>query len=131
MVILWATGVIGYKITNPVPEERFTEFYVLNVEGNAFGYPSRLKTGEEGKVIIGITNSEHDEITYRLEVKVDGVLHNTIGDITLKHGETKLMEISFNFSHEGDNQKIEFVLYRGDETGPLVTPMYLWIDVSE
>jgi len=131
MVILWATGVIGYKISNPVPEERFTEFYVLNVEGNAFDYPSRLKVGEEGKVTVGITNSEHTDMTYRLEVIVDGVLHTTIKGITLEYGETRQTDISFSFTRAGDSRKVEFVLYRVNETLPLVTSLHLWIDVLE
>jgi uncharacterized membrane protein len=131
LAVLCAVGVIGYKITTPVPEERITEFYILNAEGNAFDYPSQLKIGEEGKVIVGITNSEHEEITYKLEVMVDGELDNTIKDITLGHGETKQTEVTFSFSHAGDNQKVEFALYNGDETRPLVTPLHLWIDVVE
>jgi uncharacterized membrane protein len=131
LAVLCAVGVIGYKITTPVPEERITEFYILNAEGNAFDYPSQLKISEEGKVIVGITNSEHEEITYKLEVMVDGELDNTIKDITLGHGETKQTEVTFSFSHAGDNQKVEFALYNGDETRPLVTPLHLWIDVVE
>ncbi|MBN2074998.1 MAG: DUF1616 domain-containing protein [Dehalococcoidales bacterium] len=130
-VILCAVGVIGYKIISPVSEERITEFYILNVEGDAVDYPGKLKIGEEGQVAVGINNSEHDEMTYRLEVKVDGELRNTIGEITLRHGEIKQMEISFIFSREGLNQKVEFELYRADETKPLVTPLHLWIDVVE
>ena len=131
LAILCTVSVIGYKITIPVPEERITEFYILNAEGNAFDYPHQLKAGEEGKVIIGVTNSEHSEMTYKLEVKVDGVLDNTIKNITLIEGETKQMEITFRFSHAGDNQKVEFALYNKEETGPLVTPLHLWIDVVE
>jgi uncharacterized membrane protein len=129
--VLCAVGVIGYKIITPVPEERITEFYVLDVEGNAAGYPDGLKIGEEGKVIVGITNSEHDEMTYRLEVKVDGILHSMIEEISLKNGETKQMDITFSFSHAGNDRKVEFELYRTGETSPLVTPLYLWIDVIE
>jgi uncharacterized membrane protein len=114
-----------------VPEERITEFYILNIEGSAFDYPDQLKMGEEGKVILCITNSEHAEMTYRLEVKIDGVLDNTIGDITLRHGETEQREITLSFSHAGDNQKVEFALYCKDEIEPLVTPLHLWIVVLE
>ena len=131
LAILCAVGVIGYKITTPVPEERITEFYILNAEGNAFNYPGQLKIGEEGKVIVGITNSEHEEMTYRLTVMVDGVLENMIRDITLSHGETKQTEITLSFSHAGDKQKVEFALYNEDESRPLVTPLRLWIDVVE
>src|SRR4030042_3651518 len=55
LAILCTVGAIGYKIANPVPEEKITELYILNVEGNAFDYPDRLKIGEEGEVIICIT----------------------------------------------------------------------------
>jgi uncharacterized membrane protein len=131
VAVLCAASVIGYKITNPVLEERFTDFYVLNVEGNAFDYPYQMKVGEEGRVIVGITNLEHTETTYRLEVRVDGVPHTTIKSITLEHGETRQTDISFSFSHAGDSRKVEFALYRVNETIPLVTPLHLWIDVLE
>jgi uncharacterized membrane protein len=131
LAVLCAVGVIGYKIIFPVPEERITEFYILNVEGNAVDYPGQLKIGEEREVIVGINNSEHDEITYRLEVKVDGVLHHMIEEITLKNGEGKQMDITFSFPHAGNNRKVEFELYRAGETSPLVTPLHLWIDVFE
>lgn len=131
LAIACAVSVTGFKIGTPVAEERITEFYILNTEGNAFDYPEQLKIGEEGKVILGITNSEDDEMTYRLEVKVDGILNNTIRDITLCHGETKQTEITFSFSHTGDNQKVELALYSMGETRPLVTPLHLWVNVVE
>ncbi|HEY95403.1 MAG TPA: DUF1616 domain-containing protein [Dehalococcoidia bacterium] len=131
LAILCAICVIGYKITDPVAEERITEFFILNVEGDAYDYPDQVKLAEEAKVLIGITNSEHNEMTYRLEVKVDGAFYNMIERITLGHNETKQTEITFSFTHVGDNQKVEFILYRGDETKPLVTPLHLWIDVFE
>ena len=131
LAVLCAVGVIGYRIISPVSEERITEFYILNVEGNAVDYPRKLKIGEEGKVIIGITNSQHDEMNYRLEVSVDGVMHHMIEEIRLRNGETKQMDISYSFSHAGNNRKVEFELYRAGETSPMVTPLYLWIDVYE
>ena len=131
LAVLCAVGVIGYRIISPGSEERITEFYILNVEGNAVDYPRKLKIGEEGKVIIGITNSQHDEMNYRLEVSVDGVMHHMIEEIRLRNGETKQKDISYSFSHAGNNRKVEFELYRAGETSPMVTPLYLWIDVYE
>ncbi len=45
--------------------ERFTEFYILGLEGKADNYPDELTVGEEGRVILGIVNHEHEDgLTY-------------------------------------------------------------------
>ncbi len=53
-------------------KRRFTEFYVLDPGGKAEDYPTNLKIGEEGEVIIGIVNHEYTNSSYHLEVRLNG-----------------------------------------------------------
>ena len=78
-----ALGALGYVIATPKIGEKFTEFYVLGLEGKAIDYPSEMKVGEEGKVIVGIINQEHGTVSYRMEVRIDGSKNNEVGAIVL------------------------------------------------
>jgi uncharacterized membrane protein len=51
-----------------VHQEKFTEFYVLNEQGQAFNYPSNLTVGEEGFIIVGLANHEGRTVNYTVEV---------------------------------------------------------------
>ncbi|MDI6811885.1 MAG: DUF1616 domain-containing protein, partial [archaeon] len=70
--IVLAISMIAYVIITPKEGEKFTEFYVLGPGGTASDYPTNLKVGEEGKVIIGIENHEYANVTYQLEVRLNG-----------------------------------------------------------
>ena len=56
--IVLAISMVVYVIVTPKEGEKFTEFYVLGPNGTASDYPTNLKVGEEGEVIIGIVNHE-------------------------------------------------------------------------
>jgi uncharacterized membrane protein len=60
LAILGAVGALAYTIAVPPITERFTEFYILGTDGKAMGYPQNLALGQEGSVIVGITNREHE-----------------------------------------------------------------------
>ena len=106
--ILGAIGTLGYVIATPKVEEAFTEFYVLGLEGKATDYPSELKVGEEGKVIIGVTNHEKVEASYRVEVRIDGLKNNEVGPIVLGDEQKWEEIVSFTPHRAGDSQKVEF-----------------------
>lgn len=62
------------NICLPKEGEKFTEFYILGPDGNASGYPTNLSVEEEGEVIIGVVNHEYAQVTYQLEVRLDGAV---------------------------------------------------------
>ncbi|NJE85990.1 DUF1616 domain-containing protein [Thermococcus sp. CX2] len=68
IAIITSIGTLGYVITHPKPGEAFTEFYILGPEGKAAGYPTELRVGQEGRVIIGIVNHEHRNVTYYVQI---------------------------------------------------------------
>ena len=119
---------LGYVITTPIVEERFTEFYILGIEGKAENYPQQLCLGEEGKVIVGIVNHQHKETQYRLEVMMGGEKLYELPPIRLKPGGKWEEMVGFTPSQIGDNQKVEFLLYKGK--GQPFEVRYLWVDVK-
>ncbi len=66
--ILTSIGTLGYVITHPKPGEAFTEFYILGPGGKASGYPTSLAVNQTGRVIMGIVNHEHHNVTYYVQI---------------------------------------------------------------
>jgi len=131
VAILAATGVLGYVLAAPRIEEGFTEFYILGPEGKAEGYPEELVAGEETKVIVGIINREHETMSYRLEIRIDGVKSSEVGTIKLEHDEKWERTVSFTPVKGGDNQTVEFLLYKNGESEPCLEPIQLPVSVTE
>ena len=130
ITVLGALGTLGYVIATPKVGEQFTEFYILGMEGEAADYPTELVVGEEGRVIVGIINNEYKTVSYRVEVKIDGVKNNEVEGITLEHDEKWEGEVSFVPEVASENQKVEFLL-RKQGQGDIYQILHLWVDVAE
>jgi len=130
VAILGAIGTLGYVIATPKIGEKFTEFYVLGLEGKAIDYPRELKVGEEGRVIVGIINREHETVNYWVEVRIDGVSENQVGPLELKYDEEWEKIVSFTPDRAGDSQEVEFLLYKDKESEPYLK-LHLWVNVKE
>ena len=138
VAIAGAIGTLGYVIATPKVGEKFTEFYILGPDGKAENYPTELKVGEEGRVIVGIVNHEQERTSYTVEVWIDGekaklrIAGEDRDEITveLEKEEKWEQEVGFVPQKAGEKQKVEFVLYK--EGKPYFEePPYLWIDVEE
>lgn len=130
VAILGAIGSLGYVIAAPKVGERFTEFYIEGLEGKAENYPKELAVGEEGKVIVGIANREHETVSYRVEVAIDGARYDEIGPVMLHHEDRWEREVVFVPARLGDNQKVEFLLYK-QEQNEAYQRIHLWVNVRE
>lgn len=128
LTILGTLGTLGYVIASPRVEEKFTEFYVLGLGGKAIDYPEELMVGEEGKVIVGIINREHETVTYRVEVTIDEVRNSEVRSVTLDHDGKGEEIIGFTPDKVGDKQKVEFLLYRQGQN-EVYRRLHLWVDV--
>ena len=126
--IIEIIGTLIYVISAPKVGERFTEFYILGLEGKAENYPAEVALGEEARVILGIVNREHEEVSYRVEVRVDEVTSKEIGPLVLAHEEKWEQEVNFVPTNVGKNQKVDFVLYKYGQDKPYLE-LRLWIEV--
>ncbi len=66
--ILVSIGALVYVIVTPKPGEKFTEFYILGPQEKAADYPTKLRIGQNGTVIIGIANHEYRTVNYTVEI---------------------------------------------------------------
>ncbi|MFC2017002.1 DUF1616 domain-containing protein [Chloroflexota bacterium] len=130
LTFLGASGTLGYALASPKVGERFTEFYILGLIGKAIDYPKELVLGEEERVRVGIINREHESMTYRVEVVIDGVKNSEVGPVTLEHDGKWEGEIGFVLDVAGENQKVEFLLYRQGQN-EVYQRLHLWVDVIE
>lgn len=138
VLILGAIGALGYVITLPKAEETLTEFYILGAGANSEIYPTELRVTEEGKVLIGIANHEHEEVNYQIKVETEDQIAVRLDGkeiqgnilVVLKHEEKWEGEMILIPREAGENQKIEFWIYKEGSTEPyLEDPLRLWLDV--
>ena len=130
VAIVGAAGTLAYVVAKPKVGERFTEFYILGMEGKAGNYPRQIVLGEEGRVIVGIANREHENTEYRIEIVIDGEKVAEAGPVRLDHEEKWEREVAFTPRQPGANQKVQFLLYKGVSSEPYL-PLHLGIDVGE
>jgi uncharacterized membrane protein len=131
IAIVLAIAMVVYVIVTPKQGEKFTEFYILGPGGKAADYPTNLNVGEEGEVIIGTVNHEYVTVTYDIEVKLE---EESIWRerFELVHNETRERPFTFSATKAGENQKLEFLLFKEgvNETEPYRS-LHLWVDVTE
>ena len=151
--ILCALGFLGYILATPKLTERFTEFYILDRDGQTDSYPVELIT-DNNQVIqvkyrdgvteesdyayikVGIVNYENKQVQYMVSAEVDGkpvaVYFGgkqvwSVGPPVLARNEKWEQVIGFALLATGDNQKVEFIL---DKDGAQNTDtLHLRIDV--
>ena len=130
LAVLAAVGTLIYVISTPRVGEKFTEFYILGMQGKAADYPRDVAVGQKATVILGIVNREQGLVSYRVEITIDGVEANEIGPLALADQEKWEQEVSFSPVSTGQNQKVEFLLYKRGESEPS-QEVHLWMDVNE
>ena len=133
--LVTAAGLIAYRLAIPASEQKFTEFYVLGPAGQMRDYPETLTVGEEASAALGIVCQEHSSTSYRVEIWVDKGQDTeeqcaVIGPIELCHDEEWEQEAVFAIEQPGEDRKVEFWLFRNNETQPCRT-LHLWVDVTQ
>lgn len=148
-----ALGFLGYILATPKLTERFTEFYILDRNGQTNSYPVEFIT-DNNQVIqvkyrdgvtedatyayikIGIVNYENRQVQYTVGAEADGkpvaVYFGgkqvwSIGPPVLAHNEKWEQVIGFALLATGDNQKVEFIL--GKDSAQNADALHLWVDV--
>ena len=123
-------GFIIYIVVTPQKNEKFTEFYILSTEGKAQDYPKQVILGEPVDIVIGVINHEYQSVSYQAKIKVGGIEASEINIGTLANGEKRERKISFTPQFTGEQQRVDFYLYKNGEDEPyLKEPLRLYIDV--
>jgi uncharacterized membrane protein len=130
VAVLGALGTLGYTIATPRVGEKFTEFYILGLDGKAIDYPKEMKLEEQGRVLVGIINREQERVSYRIKIMVGGQEGGELGPLILQPDEKWEEVVSFTPQKAGSAQKVEFLLYRDGESEPY-RELHLWVDVVD
>ncbi len=123
-------GIVYLNLTGK--GQNYSEFYILDAEGKAIKYPSDMKLGDSANVRIGVVNHEYRTMSYDITISDNETIINRIGPINLANKEMWENTVGFKPVISGDNQKIEFLLYKRengstDNSTPLA--LSLWVNV--
>jgi uncharacterized membrane protein len=137
LTILLATAVfilisiIIFLAVIPQEKDKFTEFYILNVNGKAADYQRQVKLGDTLQLIAGVVNHEGTPINYRIVLKAGDAAINLFETGILQNNEKWENKINFTPDMAGKNQKVNFYLFIANESNPHIKdPLTLIIDVA-
>ncbi|MBA2869068.1 DUF1616 domain-containing protein [Methanococcus maripaludis] len=77
ITVLLSIFTLGYVISAPKQNEKFTEFYLLGSEGKAYDYPTNVFVNEKNEIIIGLVNHEGKSVNYSIEVWFVNLTYDT------------------------------------------------------
>jgi uncharacterized membrane protein len=100
----------------------------------ANNYTTEYIQGESGTYIIGIANNEHRTMDYTMEVRLENKslpLPENLQHIRLPDNTTLEEPIEITPSVEGENMKLEFLLFNETEKNVPYKDLCLWIKVRE
>jgi uncharacterized membrane protein len=128
IAIISSVSALVYVIVTPKQGEKFTEFYILGPGGMAYDYPTLVGSGDISTVIMGIVN-EYELVNYTMDIEFNNV---TIleKEMTLDHNETWEMPVSYVLDDPGDDQKLEFLLYKDENFTAPYRDLHLWVNVT-
>lgn len=129
LAIMSSILALVYVIVTPKQGEKFTEFYILGPGGMAYDYLTTVAAGENSTVIVGIVNHEYAIVNYTMDLTFNNATIMEL-EATLDHNETWERPICYVLFDPGEDQKLEFLLYKdGNFTAPY-RDLHLWVDVS-
>jgi len=133
-LILASVGGLAYIIGTPKEGEHFTEFYILGVNRTAGNYPTEFVRGENGTVIVGIVNHEYMPVDYTMEIRLENQslpLPKNQRQISLEHNMSWEEPVTFTPPSEGNNMKLEFLIFNETEKTVPYRNLHLWINVTK
>jgi uncharacterized membrane protein len=158
VAILGVVGTLISTVAKPKVGEKFTEFYLLGINGTAADYPTDFVLNANsdvvsvqygtntaavsekwGRVTLGIINHEQQNTTYTVVMQIDGqqvgiafqgTIVQNLGPIVLAPEVTWQQEIGIVPQHTGENQEVELLLYKDGGTAPYLN-LHLWVNVTQ
>lgn len=132
--VLLSVATLIYVIATPKEGEHFTEFYILGPGGKADNYPTEYVPGQNSTVIVGIVNHEYRPVNYTMELRLENKslpLPENQKHINLAYNETWEQPVTFTPPSEGQNMKLEFLLFNETNANVPYRDLHLWIDVNK
>jgi uncharacterized membrane protein len=130
--ILICTGLIIYLAVTPQASQRFSEFYILNRDGKASGYPSQAVSGQPVSIIVGVVNHEAGPSRYTIQIKGNDAIIKSIEVGELKDGQKWEQPVEFVLNTAGDGCRVNFYLYKDGGAVPHIKdPLVLIMKVTE
>lgn len=129
VIIIIALIATIYIVLSPSQSEKFTEFYILGENGKAGDYPTNLTLNQEGDVTVGIVNHEGKNTTYQLVIKFNQIILKN-ETISLLNNEKKEIPFTFIATKSGNDQKLEFLLYKLPNKTDVYRSLHLIVDVT-
>ncbi len=128
--IILSVSALVYVIVTPKQGEKFTEFYILGPKGKAYDYPTHVVSGNSSNVIVGVVNHEYIPVNYTMRLSFD---NSTLlqQKVELAHNQTWEHPVSYVLNHPGDEQKLEFLLYKENNFTASYRDLHLWVNVSK
>ncbi len=130
IAVIGALGTLVHVITEPKDEQIYTDFYILGSEGMMENYPQEVVLGEQAEITLGIRNHENRVGSYTVAVILNGEKVLGIGPISITDKEQWREDITLVPTRIGEDQKVEFLLYKGEGAEPY-QELHLWLDVEE
>ena len=93
----------------------FTEFYILNSDEKAVGYPRDVIVNQPVSFRVVIKNHETGPIEYKIEVTSGSQTSTPFDSIQLLPDQTFDQEVSFTPTESGTDRLVEFDLFRDDD----------------
>ena len=130
VAIVVTLGFVIYMAVTPQKVNKFTEFYVLNVDGKAGDYPKQIVAGNQVDVLLGVVNHEYQPAEYKVEIQMNSTKIGGANTGTLAFQQKWEQKVSFVPRAVGEGQRVDFILYKYGGTEPyLKEPLTLYIDV--
>jgi uncharacterized membrane protein len=130
MTIILSISALVYVVVTPKQGEKFTEFYILGSKGKAYDYPTSVVSGQNSTVIVGIVNHEYVTVNYTMRMAMQNITLLS-RDVGLLHNQTWESPVNYTLQHPGNNQKLEFLLYKDYNFTAPYRDLHLWVNVSQ
>ena len=151
--IVLAFGSVAYAVGTTSHGETYSELYILMEDDDgelvSDGYPTEFESGDSEEVVLGVANHERQAVNYTIVLVEQDV--ETTNNETIVHSQEELDWVSTQLSHNetwlheheiaptmtGDEIRIAWLLYLGDDVPEDLSTdtadhfVHFWIDVEE
>lgn len=133
IAVLASVVALVYVVVTPKQGEKFTEFYILGMDGKADNYTTHFTLGDSGQVIVGVVNHEYALVNYTMDIRLNNTslsIPPGVQRFSLEHNATWEKPVMFTPNSVGNNMKLEFLLFKnGNFTAPY-RDLHLWVNVT-